>query len=397
MKISKHSAPGPMAGYLFQPERALFWLAKSERGGVVGVETGDDVVLKGAAGQTTYEQDKSTVSAQRMPLSNRSEEFWKTLSIWTQAIKSGEIQLSNARFVIATTATLPACLAKEMGKESKTEPEITACIAKLRSAGREPAAAISSYVSNVLAWSDQELRNLIERICLIDGTDGSFGPALKATLVSELHIADHLPEEAILQSLYGWLCDTLLDLWRSGKPGWISHEQFARQLHQVIRLHERRTFRERAKDLLPVTEEERKSHRSRPFVKQLLLVLREDDEDLLISAIDDFVRSLNERNRLSQEGNITREDLKSFDERLWDRWQIIFKRITLNKKGKVEADVRDLGCQVLTDTLDHRERLAGQATEEYYLTRGSYHKLSDVIRLGWHPEYRERMQEPHKP
>ena len=36
---SKHSAPGQLAGYLFQVERALLHLATSGRGGVVEIET----------------------------------------------------------------------------------------------------------------------------------------------------------------------------------------------------------------------------------------------------------------------------------------------------------------------------------------------------------------------
>lgn len=395
MEASKHSAPGQLAGYLFQPERALFWLAKCERGGVVGVETGDDVVLKGADGTKTYEQDKSTISSHRTPLTDRSEELWKTLSIWVEAVKSGEIQIGTARLVIATTAVLPSCLAKDLGKESKTPAEIAACIRQLRSTGAAPSATIASYTATVLGCSDQELSAIIERISVIDGSDGSSGQALKDKLLSELHIADHLPGDAILQSLYGWICDTLMQLWRNGKPGWITFEQFVRQLHQVIRLHERRTFRERARDLVPVSDEDRKSHRTRPFVKQLLLVLREDEEDILISAIDDFIRSVNERNRLSQQGNITREDLKAFDDRLHDRWQLIFKNIT-RKKSADDGEARERGWQVFSDTLDHREPLAGEPTEEHYLTRGSYHKLADLIRLGWHPDYKQRMQESDK-
>lgn len=38
-----HSAPGPYAGFIFQPERALRHLAMSESGATVGIETLDDV------------------------------------------------------------------------------------------------------------------------------------------------------------------------------------------------------------------------------------------------------------------------------------------------------------------------------------------------------------------
>lgn len=56
-----HVAAGPMAGYLFQPIRALYWLMKVPRGATVGVETEDDVAVLLKGGRKTYEQDRSSI------------------------------------------------------------------------------------------------------------------------------------------------------------------------------------------------------------------------------------------------------------------------------------------------------------------------------------------------
>ena len=39
------------------------------------------------------------------------------------------------------------------------------------------------------------------------------------------------------------------------------------------------------------------------------------------------------------------------------------------------------------------EKLAGIDTEQVYLTSGTYHRLADMIQLGWHPRFRELMRE----
>mgnify|MGYP001578657701 CR=1 FL=1 len=39
----------------------------------------------------------------------------------------------------------------------------------------------------------------------------------------------------------------------------------------------------------------------------------------------------------------------------------------------------------------YREKLAGSDTEQVYLTSGTYHRLADMIRVGWHPRFRELM------
>ncbi|UOK62721.1 hypothetical protein MT997_31885 [Paenibacillus sp. OVF10] len=48
-----------------------------------------------------------------------------------------------------------------------------------------------------------------------------------------------------------------------------------------------------------------------------------------------------------------------------------------------------IGLEVLSDTLDHKENLAGVATEQLYLTRGSYHHLANQMKVGWHPDYKQ--------
>jgi len=69
--IVSHAAPGQLAGYLFQPERALFHLAVAGRGSMVGIETLDDVAVVDQQGRSIREQDKHYTS-QRTPLAGRN-------------------------------------------------------------------------------------------------------------------------------------------------------------------------------------------------------------------------------------------------------------------------------------------------------------------------------------
>ena len=59
---NSHSAAGQMAGYLFQPERALYHLATGSRGSVVGIETLDDIAVVSQDGSIKLEQAKHYVS-----------------------------------------------------------------------------------------------------------------------------------------------------------------------------------------------------------------------------------------------------------------------------------------------------------------------------------------------
>ena len=122
-------------------------------------------------------------------------------------------------------------------------------------------------------------------------------------------------------------------------------------------------------------------------MKQLYFVT--DDDSIVDNAIREFIRCNIEKSRLSTEGNITDDDWKAFEVALLSRWDKIRARVIRMKKAAPEEDV---GFEIFTDTTeDHREKLAGSDTEQVYLTSGTYHRLADMIRIGWHPRFKQLM------
>jgi hypothetical protein len=95
--------------------------------------------------------------------------------------------------------------------------------------------------------------------------------------------------------------------------------------------------------------------------------------------------------RLSAEGNITDDDWMAFEATLKSRWNKIRSRVIRMSHTEREEDV---GFEIFTDTTeDHREKLAGSDTEQVYLASGTYHRLANMIQVGWHPRFEELMRE----
>src|SRR5437899_985859 len=136
MSLSDHSAAGSNAGFIFQFERAMFWLAQSPAGCVVGVETDDDVAVRGPDGSRVLEQDKHSVRADTEPFADRSKDLWNTLAIWTEALDNGEVNADTTMFLMVTNKTLPECIAHKINRAHSQE-EITACIADLETAAKD--------------------------------------------------------------------------------------------------------------------------------------------------------------------------------------------------------------------------------------------------------------------
>ena len=395
MSLSDHSAPGSNAGFSFQFERALYWLAISSAGSVVGVETDDDVAVRGADATQILEQDKHSIQKDAEPFGNRSKDLWNTLKIWIESLDAGEVVAGKTLFMMVTNKTLPECIAQKIGR-AKSEEEIDACVAALETAAISPPDGIKALVERVLRpTSRQNLRKLIDRCRLADASADTAGEELRTKTIGHLPLPEWCASHAgsILDELLGWMHRTALASWQQKQPAWIKRDHFANQLHAIIDLRKRRISRERAEHLIPVGEDKIGEERESLFVKQLHLVT--DDDSVVDTSIREFIRCNIEKARLSAEGNITDDDWLAFESTLLSRWDKIRGRITRMRQGAPEKDV---GFEVFTDTTEaHCEKLAGSDAEQVYLTSGTYHRLAELLKIGWHPRFEQLMRELMQP
>ncbi|MEA3188991.1 MAG: hypothetical protein QOD99_2821, partial [Chthoniobacter sp.] len=134
MSLADHSAPGSNAGFSFQFERALLYLAQSSAGSLVGIETDDDVAVRESDGTQILEQDKHSIQKDAEPFGDRSKDLWNTLKIWVEALDSGGVVAGTTLFMMVTNKTLPLCIARKIGS-AQSEEEINACIVALDPSG----------------------------------------------------------------------------------------------------------------------------------------------------------------------------------------------------------------------------------------------------------------------
>ena len=391
MSLKNHSAPGPAAGYAFQFERALFWLAQSPAGFMIGIETEDDVAIRHQDGSCTLEQDKHSIQEQAEPFGDRSKDLWNTLSIWLTALEEGELESGQARFLMVTNQTLPDCIGKRISNAEKKE-EIDECIKALKTAATIPSETIRAFTEKVLATSSENhLRTIIANCELLDEASEASGIDLRKSTIAELPIPDAFTKDAesIADELLGWVQRQVLALWQNRQPAWISRDNFVNQFDAVLNQRKRQKYRERAANLIPVVDNQIGREKGRDFVKQIYLVT--DDDNRVDESIREFIRCNIEKTRLSADGNITDQDWIDFKETLESRWHKIFSREKRLSQGNSEKDV---GFKILTETTDeYRERLAGVETEQVYLTAGTYHRMADRLAVGWHPRFEELMQQ----
>jgi len=385
MSLRDHTAPGSSAGVAYQFFRALYWLAISPAGYVVGIETNDDVTVVGTDGTQLLEQDKHSITADTKPFGNRSRDLWNTLAIWLKALDTSEVYTDTTHFLMVTNKPLPVCIARFI-HEADTEEKARACVLALEEASQNPPQSIAHLVGPVLdVRSRHNLLNLILNCELSEGSSAPGGSTLRNDTIAELQLPEWHREnaESIFDELVGWIHSTAIDSWSKGVPAWIHRDHFVNRLHTCLESRRRRVLRERAENLIPVAKDAIGEKRGNTFVKQLHLVL--DDSDDVDSAIRDYIRCNIEKSRLSSEGNIGDDEWIAFEAALLSRWSKIRSRVIRMREN---IDERLVGFEILTETTEsHREKLAGFDTEQVYLTSGTYHRLADLLRVGWHPRF----------
>lgn len=320
MSLSSHSAPGANAGFSYQFERALFWLAKSPAGFLVGIETDDDVAVRGQDASQLLEQDKHSIREDSEPFGDRSKDLWNTLAIWVDALDSGQVSAPATAFLMVTNKALPDCIARQISRAA-SDAEVANCIVTLEAAAKNPPQCITAQAERVLRPASRPaLQSLISKCELADGVQTA-GKELRKETIARLQLPQWCVAHAdsIANELLGWMHNIALEAWRQKQPAWIKRDHFVNQLHAIMDRRKREISRERAEHLIPVTDDKIGKERARPFVQQIHLVT--DDDTLVDSAIRDFIRCNIEKSRLSSQGDVTDDDWNAFEASLFSRWK----------------------------------------------------------------------------
>ena len=127
----KHVAPGQYLGFGLQPVRLCYHLLTGAPGDRVSLEHLDDVAVHRADGSILIEQTKSALTGN--PLSDWSDDLWKTLANWVRALDSGQFDLAKTEYCLYVTPVKPKVgkLVAAMDKATNAQ-EVAKLIADLQ-------------------------------------------------------------------------------------------------------------------------------------------------------------------------------------------------------------------------------------------------------------------------
>lgn len=382
------SAADSALGYLYQCRVALVSALQRIRAAQdfsVALETLDDVVFE-QDGQAPELLQTKHHRTRRANLTDASPDLWKSLRIWCEGLAANTIPAGTSFYLITTS---------EAGDDSAAHR--LRVVERDVATARERLHATASTSTNqdnktayevFLALNEQQQRALLESVFVVDSSPTI--TELEDRLRAEVRWAaekQHL--DAFASRLEGWWFRRVIQQLRvpAGSNVILSREIEA----QMDDLREQ--FK---RDELPIDEDilaatvDASAYQDAVFVQQLRLCTIGAQRAL--AAVREYFRAFEQRSRWLREDLVLVGELDRYERRLIEEWKLVFERIKddLGEETAEEAKVR-AAKEVYRWVEESVFPIRANVTEPF-VTRGSFHILSDRLRVGWHPEFLDRLR-----
>lgn len=382
-------APGQYLGYSLQQTLFLSLLLQAQKGDTVSLEFFEDVGVERESGERVAAQAKSALEGN--PVSDRSVGLWKTFSNWIDAVKDRTLPPKTTTFWIYVAQNKSGQIVESFSKaksEDSARDAISAAKQKLwGSAPKYPdksnvADTIKEYVQQV--FNDEDIAcQIIRKFTLVTASGYSFDTIKE--LMEKLFVPVEILDYVIAHAL-GWIKIQTDGQLERKQPAVITYDDFHAELTTFIRKVNREHM---LVSFAPAPKQHDIAIHSRTlhtYILQLQLI-ESDDEDKL-RAISDYLWAASDRTRWGSMGLVNETSFTEFEDDLRRTWK------NLDKQGRLlhsSLDEVAKGTLLYSECGNYKGRLEGLEVPSHF-TPGSFHALADVLDVGWHPDYRNKIK-----
>ncbi|MFE3410518.1 ABC-three component system protein [Streptomyces mirabilis] len=386
-----HDASASALGYLYQAKWALLELFRgsSERpDGAISLELHDDVAWEVAGRPVDLLQTKLHQRSTRT-LGDRDDDLWRTIRSWMDTHDPGDAE--GPWLTLVTTQQARDGSAAAALRSPGREPGVALRrleVAAAESKSKETAEARTRF----LALSARARATFVERMRVIDGTLGidDLDRAVRKRLGFALP-SDDGPQTAFMGQLWAWWFDQVVEMLQKRRTS-VSVGMVHRRVEQIRddytadrlpTLVERSDWQAEQQKGLDYSE--------RNFVHQLRWVNLGRPE--LEKAMMDYYRAYNQAAAWADNDLIGLDELPRYQADLVDEWERLFARMVRRLPADAsEQDRQDAGEELLWQVLDSVTVRIRDQYDQVFFHRGQHHCLADEARVGWHPEFLQRVQ-----
>ena len=386
---TQHSAASSALGYLYQSLFPLVELARrasTAPGLVVAMELLDDVQFEQHGSPQELVQLKHHVNAHG-DLSDTSVDLWRTINVWISVL-AGLSPDEQPHLTLVTTATAPAASAcAYLRADEHRDPS--------RAQRAIERAALSSTNQTTQAWRNRfsqlppsQRQALVVAITVADGaaTIDGLDQLLKDALFWVLPSADR--GDAFITYVKGWWMGIAIKLLRRELPALAASDM----LNAIQDIRDQFGPEDLPRDLdLPDPDDATSAgFANRMFVRQLELIAFTQEQ--LALAIRDYYRAFTQRSRWLRRELVGVDEIDRYEARLIDEWRFVFTNAAAELDAAADGPaMQSCGRRVFIHAVETAKARIRARYDEPFMTRGTFHILADSRKVGWHPEFEERL------
>jgi hypothetical protein len=385
-------------GYLHQCQYALLLgLQRDEEPNLcISIEKLDDIAFHESPSSADVAKQLLQVKhhiSRAGGLGDASPDIWKTIRIWSEAVAKNQIDLEHATLCLLTTTTPTNRNAIRFLSPDPTVRKPEDARTKLEKAGAASTSDTIKQAYNVyIRLNNTQRVKLFEAMFLLD-TSLMAVDLQKSIGIAVRHAVQPQHRLAFVERLQGWWYQRVVVHLSAAANQPIPVLAIQQQVHELRGQFQRDClpddlFKEQLPPEATPTEDDR------TFILQLLLIGL--SKHRLRIAQEDHYRAFSQRSRWVKDNLIGMDDLSHFESRLVDSWRLKF----LTMKDAIEDGCGDLQLAghgmnlyqwVETDAPSQSALWVRPQFQSQYMTRGSFHILAELLRVGWHPEYEGRL------
>ncbi|MEU9504815.1 ABC-three component system protein [Micromonospora sp. NPDC048170] len=372
-------------GYLHQLRFALLASVREHMNGVnwhVSVEVADDVEV--ISDENKRWQLKHRAAGTR--LTDSSADLWKTLRIWSIAVKNREVDLSKTRFILLTTGEISAgSAAHYMQDESRDVESAIKLLAAAEQKSKSKDAKKNFDAFNAL--TGEEKRALLARISAVGESLNIDQTRTELLRLCGLAVG-RAKAEPFLNRLEGWFNQRSIELMRAPTAAPIDGIEFDEHFTDL-----QQQFRA---ENLPIDDDvasltaTRLEYEHRAFVQQLCLIGIKSRRIEL--AVRDYLRAYTQRSRWSRESLLLPGEISRYERLLTEEWAAHFAEMEEELGLSAAEDEKVKAARKIYEWVDKVARMPIRPEcREPFVTKGSFHMLADEQLIGWHPDFEARL------
>lgn len=385
------SAKEPALGYYYQIIRGLVLLLEENRMASprLSFECLDDIAIEDEDNVDLYQAKLHITPAQ---MSDHSTDFWKTIRVWSEGIKNGYFNPTTTIFTLITTSSISEDSFLNLflsGKEEDRNKILTTM---------ETIATETSNKTNKPGYeafsklTEEEKHGLIKNIRIND-SNVSIDDTM-AQLNYRLEVAASSSAlNSLVEAVVGWWFLRAVDMLQSdtkqtiAKATVINYIQSYRDQIRVDALPD--DFFEKVE----IDDAALEDSKDKTFVKQLSLIDATNREKK--SAISDYKRAYGQRSKWLRDGRVAQLEYDTFDANLQEEWQSRFELMQDETDGLEVEERKKAGHSFyrMNYVNPQYQPPLFRNKASLYITKGSYQMLSNNKTIGWHPDYKDLLDD----